>query len=216
MTADRVVLSCGEDAVLVEVEGLDTVLDLAAAVRAAVAARRDGFGDVVDVVPAARTVLVGVQEGVGTVALRDALAALTVAPGAGARTGQEPVEIAVHYDGPDLAEVASRTGLTPAEVVAAHTGTPWRVGFGGFAPGFGYLVGGDPRLRVPRRDEPRTRVPAGSVALAGEFSAVYPRSSPGGWQLIGRADAVLWDVDRDPPALLQPGAEVRFRDAGQP
>ena len=214
MTVERTLRPCGEDAVLVEVDGLDAVLDLAAAVRAAAASGQRGFGDVVDVVPAARTVLVGVHEGAGTVALRDALAALPVDVGAGVRSGQQPVEIAVHYDGPDLAAVAARTGLTPAEVVAAHTGTPWRVGFGGFAPGFAYLVGGDPRLRVPRRDEPRTRVPAGSVALAGEFSAVYPRSSPGGWQLIGRTDAVLWDVDRDPPALLQPGAEVRFRDAG--
>jgi biotin-dependent carboxylase-like uncharacterized protein len=101
-------------------------------------------------------------------------------------------------------------------VVAAHTGTPWRVGFGGFAPGFAYLTGGDPRLHVARRAEPRTSVPAGSVGLAGEFSGVYPRSSPGGWQLIGRTDAVLWDAARTPPALLSAGAQVRFvaRDGG--
>ncbi len=90
------------------------------------------------------------------------------------------------YDGADLDEVARLTGMTPDQVVAAHTGTLWRVGFGGFAPGFAYLVGGDERLNVPRQSEPRTRVPAGSVALAGEFSGVYPRESPGGWQLIGR------------------------------
>ena len=124
------------------------------------------------------------------------------------------VEVAVHYDGPDLAEVADLTGLTPAEVVDAHTGTPWTVAFGGFAPGFGYLVGGDPRLRVPRREVSRPSVPAGSVGLAGEFSGVYPRPSPGGWQLIGSTDAVLWDVERDPPALLAPGTTVRFVDAG--
>lgn len=118
--------------------------------------------------------------------------------------------IPVTYDGPDLVEVARLTGLTVDEVVAAHTGTPWRVAFGGFAPGFAYLVGGDPRLQVPRRETPRTSVPAGSVGLAGEFSGVYPRASPGGWQLIGRTDAVMWDVDRDPPALLAPGATVRF------
>ncbi|MCB1289862.1 MAG: carboxyltransferase domain-containing protein, partial [Mycobacterium sp.] len=100
------------------------------------------------------------------------------------------------------------------EVVAAHTDTPWRVGFGGFAPGFAYLVGGDPRLAVPRRAEPRTRVPAGAVALAGEFSGIYPRDSPGGWQIIGRTDAVLWDADRLQPALLAPGMRVRFRAAG--
>ena len=119
--------------------------------------------------------------------------------------------IDVVYDGADLADVAQHTGLTVAAVVDAHVATPWRVGFGGFAPGFAYLVGGDPRLAVPRRAEPRTRVPAGSVGLAGEFSGVYPRESPGGWQLIGRTDAVLWDIDRTPPALLRPGMWVRFR-----
>jgi KipI family sensor histidine kinase inhibitor len=99
-----------------------------------------------------------------------------------------------------------------AAVVQAHTGTAWTVGFGGFAPGFSYLVGGDPRLQVPRHDEPRTRVPAGAVGLAGAFSGIYPRPSPGGWQIIGQTDAVLWDVDRDPPALLRPGATVQFVD----
>ncbi len=123
------------------------------------------------------------------------------------------VEIAVRYDGPDLEEVAHLTGLAPDEVVTAHTGTPWRVGFGGFAPGFAYLVGGDPRLVVARRGEPRTRVPAGSVGLAGEFSGIYPRESPGGWQLIGSTDVVLWDTDRHPPALLSPGTTVRFVEA---
>ena len=124
----------------------------------------------------------------------------------------EEIEIPVTYDGDDLADVASHTGLSEDEIVAAHTGTSWTVAFGGFAPGFAYLVGGDERLVVPRRDSPRTSVPAGSVGLAGEFSGVYPRSSPGGWQLIGHTDAVMFDVDRDPPALLSPGASVRFVD----
>jgi KipI family sensor histidine kinase inhibitor len=123
------------------------------------------------------------------------------------------VEIPVTYDGPDLDDVAVLTGLTRDGVVAAHTGTDWRVGFGGFAPGFAYLVGGDPRLRVPRRSEPRTRVPAGAVGLAGEFSGIYPRESPGGWQLLGTTDVVLWDADREPPALLVPGTIVRFVEA---
>ncbi len=126
------------------------------------------------------------------------------------------MEVRVRYDGPDLDEVARLTGLTVAEVVAAHTGTPWRVAFGGFAPGFAYLVGGDPRLRVPRRATPRPSVPAGSVGLAGEFSGVYPRSSPGGWQLLGTSEAPLWDERRDPPALLGPGALVRFVDEAGP
>ena len=128
---------------------------------------------------------------------------------AAASAGDE-IEIPVVYDGPDLADVASLTGLSEADVVAAHTDTAWTVAFGGFAPGFAYLVGGDERLAVPRRDSPRTSVPAGSVGLAGEFSGVYPRSSPGGWQLIGRTDVAMFDVDRDPPALLAPGARVRF------
>jgi KipI family sensor histidine kinase inhibitor len=123
----------------------------------------------------------------------------------------DEIEIAVVYDGPDLADVAEHTGLSESDVVTAHTGTPWTVGFAGFAPGFAYLVGGDERLHVPRRAEPRTKVPGGSVGLAGEFSGVYPRETPGGWQLIGHTDAVLWDVDRDPPALLIPGTWVQFR-----
>jgi biotin-dependent carboxylase-like uncharacterized protein len=127
----------------------------------------------------------------------------------------EVVEVPVHYDGDDLEEVAALTGLTPAEVVAAHTGRPWQVGFVGFAPGFAYLVDGDPRLRVPRRSSPRPRVPAGAVGLADEYSGVYPRSSPGGWQLLGHTDVALWDLDRDPPALLRPGLRVRFTDAAR-
>ena len=118
----------------------------------------------------------------------------------------------MHYDGPDLADVAELTGLSVTEVIAAHTGTDWRVAFGGFAPGFAYLTGATRGLRVPRRTEPRTAVPAGRVGLAGEFSAIYPRSSPGGWQLIGRTDVGVFDIDRDPPALLQPGTVVRFVD----
>jgi KipI family sensor histidine kinase inhibitor len=119
--------------------------------------------------------------------------------------------IDVVYDGADLADVAALLGMDTDGVVAAHTGTLWRVGFGGFAPGFAYLVDGNPRLAVPRRAEPRTRVPAGSVALAGEFSGVYPRESPGGWQLIGHTSAMLWDVGRPQPALLTPGLWVQFR-----
>jgi KipI family sensor histidine kinase inhibitor len=121
------------------------------------------------------------------------------------------VVIDVVYDGVDLAAVAGHLGMTVEEVVDAHTRTPWRVGFCGFAPGFAYLIDGDPRLSVPRRAEPRSRVPAGSVGLAGAFSGVYPRDSPGGWQLIGRTDAVLWDINRAQPALLTPGTWVQFR-----
>ena len=130
--------------------------------------------------------------------------------------GIDAIESGIGAEG-RLQEVARLTGLTTEQIVAAHTRSPWRVGFGGFAPGFAYLIGGadaDERLNVPRQSEPRTRVPAGSVALAGEFSAIYPRESPGGWQLIGHITdetAALWDIDRDPPALLRPGMWVQFR-----
>jgi KipI family sensor histidine kinase inhibitor len=174
---------------------------------------------VLDIVPASRTVLLKLagpryreptrqrlhKLRIDRVAVDDATAPIDQ---------RADVQIDVVYDGADLEEVARLTGLTPDEVVAAHTAAPLRVGFGGFAPGFAYIIGGDERLRVPRRAEPRTRVPAGSVGLAGEFSGVYPRESPGGWQLIGRTDAVLWDVDRDPPALLTPGMWVQFRAIG--
>ena len=223
------VLPAGERAVLVEVADLDAVLTLDATLGLLVAGGGSPWGAVVDRVPAALTLLVTVHSPADlrplTDGLRGVLAALAVHLGAAGTGGAHhrpddhagpTVEIPVTYDGPDLADVAALTGLTPAEVVAAHTGRPWRVGFGGFAPGFAYRVDGDPRLAVPRRREPRTTVPAGSVALAGAFSGVYPRSSPGGWQLIGRTDAVLWDADRPEPALLVPGAWVRFVEVGAP
>ena len=196
-------LPCGDAAVLCEVDSLSAVLALAAVVRAA------DLPGVLDVVPAARTVLLLTAPGTDLPALRRAVGDLPVDPSAAAPDG-EIVEIPVVYDGPDLDEVGRLTGLGAEGVVQAHTATPWRVGFGGFAPGFAYLAGGDERLHVPRRDEPRTAVPAGSVGLAGEFSGVYPRSSPGGWQLIGSTTVRLWDARRTPAALLRPGAEVRF------
>ena len=120
------------------------------------------------------------------------------------------VEVPVVYDGEDLDAVVHLTGLTRNAVIEAHTRSDWTAAFGGFAPGFSYLIGGDPRLEVPRRNSPRTSVPAGAVGLAGQFSGIYPRSSPGGWQLIGRTDVPMWDLDRTPPALLVPGTRVRF------
>jgi KipI family sensor histidine kinase inhibitor len=120
----------------------------------------------------------------------------------------------VHYDGADLAELAGLLGTEPAELVRRHTGAEWTVAFCGFAPGFGYLTQDGGGWDVPRRSTPRTTVPPGSVALAGEFSGVYPRESPGGWQLIGRTDVAVFDLGRDPAALLRPGIRVRFVDAG--
>jgi KipI family sensor histidine kinase inhibitor len=131
-------------------------------------------------------------------------------PRPGTRPHAGDVEVPVTYDGEDLAEVGELTGLGERGVVEAHTAQEWTVAFCGFSPGFGYLVGTDDRLHVPRRSTPRTRVPAGAVALAGEFAGVYPRESPGGWQLIGHTGLRAWDIDRDPPALLLPGVRVRF------
>lgn len=157
------------------------------------------------------------------------------AGGVGAAGGAAEVILDVRYDGPDLHAVADLAGLSTEAFVRTHTAIAWRAAFGGFAPGFAYLVdareldarnpdarGGEQRVHaeprplptVPRLPSPRARVPAGSVGLADRFCAVYPGASPGGWQLIGTTDARLWDVDRSDPALLTPGTVVRFRDAG--
>jgi KipI family sensor histidine kinase inhibitor len=204
----------GDQALLLEFGSTAEVLAWADALREA-----ELLG-VLDIVPASRTVLLKLAGPRYQAPTRQRLGKLRVTAEAMSEAsapiaGQADIEIGVVYDGADLEEVARLTGLTTEQVIAAHTGTPWRVGFGGFAPGFAYLIGGDERLNVPRQSEPRTRVPAGSVALAGEFSAVYPRESPGGWQLIGRTTedtAELWDIDRDPPALLRPGMWVQFRE----
>ena len=143
--------------------------------------------------------------------VRDAVRAMTgtSAPDAAG----DAIEIPVHYggpDGPDLEEVAERHGMSPADVVELHAGARYRVLFLGFAPGFAYLGGLPDAIATPRRPSPRERVPAGSVGIAGEQTGVYPLSMPGGWNLIGRTDAVLFDALRPEPALLQPGAPVRF------
>lgn len=127
----------------------------------------------------------------------------------------EAVRLRVDYDGPDLELVAAATGLTVPEVISRHRRADYRVAFCGFAPGFAYLVGLDPILALPRRPSPRPRVPAGSVAIAEQFSAIYPTASPGGWHLLGSCEAVLFDPGREPPAILQPGTVVRF-DRSEP
>ena len=228
-------LSYGDRAVLVELDDLDQALALHERLQALptqLPGEPSGLlpGEprapvLVDVVVGARTVLLVADSartlpGVRELAQRT-MASLgvdaPVAPAPEQPPAARVVEVPVHYDGADLTDVAELTGLSVSEVVAAHTGMPWRVGFAGFAPGFAYLVDGDPRLRVPRRASPRARVPAGAVGLADEFSGVYPRQSPGGWQLLGRTDLALWDLDRDPPALLRPGLWVQFADsAGAP
>ncbi len=121
------------------------------------------------------------------------------------------VTIDVRYDGPDLPEVAEAVGLSVQQVVDLHTRTDFHAAFSGFAPGFVYLTGVPKALRVSRRPEPRASLPGGSVALADQFTAVYPRPSPGGWRLIGSTTKVLWDVEQSPPAIIRPGMTVRFR-----
>ncbi|MDG4663113.1 allophanate hydrolase subunit 1 [Mycobacterium sp. 236(2023)] len=205
----RRILDYGDRALLLEFGSSAEVLAWTEAVRTA------GLLGVVDIVPAARTILVKLAGSRYQAPTRQRLGGVQVSEEAVAESAtptEADVVLDVTYDGEDLDEVARLTGLSTADVVAAHTGTLWRVGFSGFAPGFAYLVGGDERLVVPRRSEPRTKVPVGSVGLAGEFSGVYPRESPGGWQLIGRTSAALWDVDRDEPALLKPGMWVQFRE----
>ncbi|BAV43424.1 5-oxoprolinase subunit B family protein [Mycobacterium ulcerans] len=207
----RNIFDYGDQALMLECDSTAQVLAWTQTLRAA------ALPGVVDIVGASRTVLVKLAGPRFQGVTRQRIRRLPVDPDLLASEHQgEPLPapvIDVIYDGPDLAEVASHTGLTTAQVIHAHTATRWRVGFSGFAPGFAYLIGGDPRLQVPRRSEPRTSVPAGSVALAGEYSAVYPRHSPGGWQIIGHTEAVLWDIDRPNPALLIQGMWVQFRPA---
>jgi KipI family sensor histidine kinase inhibitor len=193
----------GEAAVLVELEP-SAVLPFVAALT------QRPHPEVTDIVPAERTVLVRFRPQAAKPAQIAAWLRSLPVGAAGSAPGPL-VELDVHYDGTDLAEVARLTGHSVATVIALHTATEWVVAFSGFAPGFGYLRGPS-GLDVPRRAEPRVRVPAGAVALAAGYGGVYPRASPGGWQLIGRTAAVLWDLDQDPPALLRPGVRVRFRD----
>lgn len=207
-------LSAGDCALLVELDDLDQALALYRAIGA------QSIAGVEECIPAARTVLV--RHDPAAITRARLLAALTdrgraAAPAAAASAAQRSVEIPVHYRGDDLAEVARLLHLSEREVVARHTGQPWQAAFAGFAPGFVYLADGDPCFAsIPRRATPRVQVPAGSVALAGNLSGVYPHDSPGGWQLIGMTDLAMWDMARAEPALIQPGMQVQFVDADAP
>jgi KipI family sensor histidine kinase inhibitor len=190
-------LPYGPNAVLAEFGSLDEVRAHAAAWREA------SFPGVIDIVPAARTVLVQ-HDG-------------SFDPARLPRTAELPpsgvgplVEIPVRYDGEDLGDVAAACGLTIAQVVALHKGAEFTCAFCGFMPGFAYLVGLPAALHLPRRATPRERVAAGSVAIAAEFSAVYPAVSPGGWHVLGTTDVRMWDDARTVPALVPPGTRVRF------
>ena len=213
-------LPFGDRAILAEFDSLEEAMSAFGALEAS---RLPGVSELV---PAARTVLVRIDPGL--LSLRGARQWVTerrstlerpAEPHAFAGTAPAisdaapQVTIPVRYDGPDLATTAEILGLTPEELVSRHSLAAWRCAFIGFAPGFAYLAATGPAgvdLAVPRRPTSRQSVPAGSVGLAGEFTGIYPRSSPGGWQLIGSTDAVLWDADRESPALLVPGTIVRF------
>ncbi|MFF5432624.1 allophanate hydrolase subunit 1 [Streptomyces griseofuscus] len=196
-------LPVGQEALLIEVGSAEE----AGALHTALLRRRaEGTLTVREIVPAARTVLLdGLPDPARWIPELTALEGEPPAP-----STCSPVELPVRYDGPDLAAVAAHWAVSEREVVRIHAGTEFTVAFCGFAPGFGYLTGLPARYDVPRRATPRTAVPPGAVALAGPYTGVYPRTSPGGWQLIGATNAVLWDHTRDPAALLSPGTRVRF------
>ncbi|NYF13928.1 KipI family sensor histidine kinase inhibitor [Pseudoclavibacter sp. JAI123] len=197
------VLTARDDAVLIECDSLDETIALFDAMTAL---RIPGVGEMV---PGARTLLVPFRP--ARVTADEIEAAARAADLSGVRAGEpRRLEIPTRYDGEDLAEVADLLGISADEVVRRHTNATFTVGFVGFAPGFAYLTGDDPVLDVPRRSTPRTRIPAGSVALAGTYSGVYPRESPGGWQLIGTTEVPMWDLDRDPAAFMAPGDIVTF------
>lgn len=202
----------GPTAVLLDFDGHDRPLDAVAGVAAALRSALDlgQLTGVSDIVPTESTILVQADGPLDVLGVRRVARA-----GSQASTtpvDERSVEISVNYDGPDLAEVADRLGMSVAEVVAAHSDTRWRVAFMGFAPGFGYLVpdAATPLTTLGRRAQSRPRVDAGSVAIAAGYSAVYPTDSPGGWFLLGHTDARLWQLDATPPALLEPGTWVRF------
>jgi KipI family sensor histidine kinase inhibitor len=194
----------GEQGALLDCDSLDQMSAARATVEAA------AIPGVTELVPGARSLLVVAEPAV----LNQVRALLDGADLAHPPSGSpRDVTLDVRYDGEDLAMVARDAGLSEEDVVGLHTGAVYTVAFTGFAPGFGYLTGLPAALRQPRLESPRTRVPSGAVGVAGEFTGVYPRESPGGWRLLGHTSATLFDPAMDPPALLAPGDRVRFRSA---
>ncbi|MEJ3657968.1 carboxyltransferase domain-containing protein [Actinomycetes bacterium KLBMP 9759] len=211
----------GRTALLVDLDSLDDVLELLAQVQ------RNPPCGLLDAVPAARTLLISIDTRQSSLAsaaaaVRDVARTQTSQPAGSVPpdealrlpdTAPDEILVPVTYDGPDLPDVARMLECTPAHVVRRHLAMSYAVAFIGFAPGFYFLAGGDRFLQVPRRPSPRTTVPRGAVALAGEFTGIYPRAGPGGWQVIGSTTAPLWDLDRRPSALLAPKTRVRFVEA---
>ena len=164
---------------------------------------------VIEVIPAEHTVVVVCERDrhgdVGSV-----VAGIEGSPGSVGSLGHQSIEVV--YDGPDLLTTAAALDLSAEELIRRHTSATYTVAFCGFSPGFAYLRGLDPALHLPRRQTPRTKVPAGSVAIAAGYSCVYPTASPGGWHLLGRSEVRVFDVDRAEPALLRPGMTVSFTE----
>jgi len=192
-------LPCGSGAVLAEYDTLAEVIAVDSALRLS------DLSGIDDVIPAARTVLVAFHN-VDRAVLERLLIPLPAAP----RPQGPIVEIPVVYDGIDLEEVALATGVSTDEVVATHSSVVYSAAFLGFTPGWAYLVGLPTQLHLPRRSTPRTSITAGSVAIANEFTGVYPTVSPGGWHLLGHTTERMFDVERDKPALVMAGDRVRF------
>ncbi|MFZ2504202.1 MAG: carboxyltransferase domain-containing protein [Nocardioides sp.] len=202
----------------------------AAAAAQQLAAWLRGHNLAAEVIPAARTVLCdGIDDlaallaalrqlpsdRAGTYSGAPAANVASFAPGSLPPEGSSDVVVVpVTYDGADLARVAEHWRVDPAEVVRRHTGVEFVVAFCGFAPGFAYLAGLPDEWAVPRLGDPRARVPRGAVAIADRWCAVYPRSSPGGWLILGHTELEVFDPERQPPALLSPGARVRFVAVG--
>ncbi|MDP9936791.1 KipI family sensor histidine kinase inhibitor [Paenarthrobacter nicotinovorans] len=197
------VRTVGERGVLAELANPDDVLALTEMLN------REPCAGQREVVPAAETVLITAESPAAAERIKTALATRTIPPYQ--HSAGKLVEIDTIYDGQDLAVVAELAGISPEAVVAAHTGQLWTVAFTGFVPGFGYMVGENGVLNVPRRATPRTSVDAGSVALGGAYTGVYPRRSPGGWQIIGHTNCPMWDSNRPEPALVSPGTSVRYK-----
>lgn len=206
----------GESALLID---FSTAANPLARVLRAHSAVKDLTG-VIDAVPAAETLLIRFDGPARTYAsaVKDAVERSRADDVAVDK--HKFVTIPVQYNGPDLAPLATELGMSVDALIGWHTQTPWVAAFGGFAPGFYYLVRGSgegfpPAHDVPRLTTPRTRVPKGAVGLAGRFAGVYPIESPGGWQLLGHTDAEMWDLRRGEPALLAPGTRVQFEPVRQ-
>ena len=204
-------LGVNNSAFLIELADLEETLALFDRLQQEIRREEKDLQAIVEIIPAARTLLIRFDP-----LLADENTLETKIAGLKLEKGQQKsgklVEIPVVYDGEDLDDVAALLKIDREEVIRRHTESHYQVAFCGFAPGFAYLTGGDPLFNVPRRASPRKSIPAGSVALAGKFGGVYPQPSPGGWQLIGRTNVKMFDLDRDPPSLLKPGDRVHFVD----